>query len=201
MLTRVGIYGGSFNPIHLGHTRLAQSLCRAGVVDEVWLMVSPLNPLKRDRQSDLLPYADRLRMARLATQNMRHVHVSDFESHLPLPSYTLTTLSALRQAFPHTEFVLCVGADNWQHFPEWYHAADIRHDYDIVVYGRHGAAPGFWLYPKNGDPQALASPDFRYYDISSTAIRHAIRTGDRALPSQWLNGRVLRYILRHRLYQ
>ena len=109
---RIGIYGGSFNPIHKGHTQLAASIVAQGLVDELWLMVSPLNPLKSGEVSDIAEYEHRLRMAELATQRIDGVKVSDFERSLPLPSYTITTLGELQKAYPEHEFALVIGADN-----------------------------------------------------------------------------------------
>ena len=83
---RIGIYGGSFNPIHKGHTHLAASIVAQGMADELWLLVSPLNPLKQDATSDIAEYEHRLKMAELATEGIEGVKVSDFERHLPLPS-------------------------------------------------------------------------------------------------------------------
>ena len=93
---RIGIFGGSFNPIHLGHTALAAYICEHGLVDEVWLMVSPQNPLKRDLT--LLDENERLAMARLAVAPYPMLKACDFEFNLPRPSYTYHTLQALREA-------------------------------------------------------------------------------------------------------
>ena len=109
---RIGIYGGTFNPIHLGHTSLAKAICDAKLVDEIWLMVSPLNPLKRNQQTELLHHSVRFEMAQLALENESQIKASDFETHLPLPSYTINTLRALQTAYPDHEFVLLVGEDN-----------------------------------------------------------------------------------------
>ena len=98
---RIAIYGGTFNPIHIGHTSLAQSLVEQQIVDEVWLMVSPQNPHKGP---DAAPYEDRLSMALLATKGMEGIHVSDFERSLPIPSYTYTTLTLLSKQHPQHQF-------------------------------------------------------------------------------------------------
>ncbi len=135
---RIGIYGGSFNPIHKGHTELAASIVQQGLVDELWLLVSPLNPLKSGGVSDIAEYEHRLQMALLATEGIDGVKVSDFERHLPLPSYTITTLGELRKAYPEHEFVLVIGADNWEQFPHWYHAQEIIDTYSILIYRRPG---------------------------------------------------------------
>ena len=121
MKRKVGLFGGSFDPVHRGHLALAQYLLECGAVEEVWLMVSPLNPLKSGTQ--LSPDAERLEMARLAAADVPGVVVSDFELHLPRPSYTWRTLRALREAHPDIEFSLIVGADNWLVFDRWQHGA------------------------------------------------------------------------------
>lgn len=153
---RVGLFGGSFNPIHNGHISLALQLKEQAGLDEVWLMVSPQNPLKQS--TDLLDDEQRLQMARLAVENVDGIVVSDYEMHLPKPSYTWNTLEALKRDYPDDEFVLMIGGDNWQLFDKWYRADDIKANYEIVVYTR---APG----------------DVGYMDISSTDIRRRIREG------------------------
>ena len=190
----IGIYGGSFNPIHKGHTRLAQALCRRGIVEEVWFMVSPLNPLKQDQQADFLDYDLRLRMAQLATARSRSLRVSDFEAHLPIPSYTVHTLAALREAYPDKEFCLVIGSDNWERFGRWYQAETIRSNYDIVVYGRGEDHSGVTVHRKDGTVEH--HPDFPLYNISSTELRQALRTGNIGFARQWLNASVLRKLLR-----
>jgi len=153
---KTGIFGGSFNPIHNGHISLAKQLKKTAGLDEVWLMVSPQNPLKQT--SDLLDDKLRLQMARLAVENVEGIVVSDYEMHLPKPSYTWNTLQALTKDYPDHEFVLMIGGDNWQHFDRWYRAEDIKANYEIVVYTRTPGDPG-------------------YIDISSTDIRRRIREG------------------------
>ena len=156
MKKKTGIFGGSFNPIHNGHISLAKQLKKTAGLDEVWLMVSPQNPLKQT--SDLLDDKLRLQMARLAVETVEGIVVSDYEMHLPKPSYTWNTLQALSKDYPDHEFVLMIGGDNWQHFDRWYRAEDIKANYEIVVYTRTPGDPG-------------------YIDISSTDIRRRIREG------------------------
>jgi len=131
---RIGIFGGTFNPIHLGHTALASYICNLGLVDEVWLMVSPQNPLKQDHQ--LLDEAIRLRLATLAVQDFPRLRASDFEFRLPRPSYTYVTLGELSRTYPDDTFHLIIGADNWQKFNQWRNADDILAHYPIIVYPR-----------------------------------------------------------------
>lgn len=190
---RIGIYGGSFNPIHKGHTQLAASIVAQGMVDELWLLVSPLNPLKSGEVSDIAEYEHRLKMAELATEGIEGVKVSDFERHLPLPSYTITTLGELGKAFPEHEFVLVIGADNWERFPRWYHADEILANYQILIYRR----PGCELNEKVL-PSSVQVVDTPLYDVSSTEIRESVKKG--RMMRRWLDARVARYIKKHQLY-
>ena len=190
---RIGLYGGSFNPIHKGHTSLAQSLVDQGLVDEVWLLVSPLNPLKQT-SGDIAAYEHRLRMAELACKGHKGLRVSDFESHLPIPSYTITTLDAIAATYPQHTFSLVIGADNWDSFHRWYKADEIIANYTILVYNRSG-------YPLDEAnlPPSVKVVNTPLYDISSTQIREAIKKGER--PTDWLSPTVLRYISESRIYR
>ena len=190
---RIGIYGGSFNPIHKGHTELARAIVEQGCVDELWMLVSPLNPLKQDETTDIAEYAHRLRMAELATEGIDGVRVSDFESHLPIPSYMVTTLGELDKAYPEHEFVLVIGADNWERFPRWYHADEILANYPILIYRRPGCTIDETSLPST--VQVVTTP---LYDISSTDIRTSARRG--RLLRRWLDPKVANYIKRHKLY-
>ena len=190
---RIGLYGGSYNPIHIGHTSLAQSLVEQGLVDEVWLLVSPLNPLKQDTQNEFADYADRLRMAELATKDCKSICVSDYENHLPRPSYMINTLRSLASDFPQHSFCLVIGADNWESFHRWYKADEIIANYTILVYNR----PGYPLDEANL-PSSVKVVNTPLYDISSTQIREALRQGKR--PTQFVAPEVLDYIQEHGLY-
>ncbi len=202
---KIGIFGGTFNPIHLGHTALASYICNLGLVDEVWLMVSPQNPFKQDHQ--LLDEAVRLRLATLAVRDFPRLRASDFEFHLPRPSYTYVTLQELSRAYPDDAFSLIIGADNWDAFPKWRNADDILAHYPIIVYPRETSPNPSPLTPNPKTPptncqlpivncQFLNSAPL--YPISSTAIRTAIAAGDDVSP--WLDPAVLDEIRRLRLY-
>ena len=160
-MIRTGIFGGSFNPIHKGHISLARQLRQKAELDEVWLMVSPQNPLKAS--ADLLDDEIRMQMARLAVKGEEGIIASDYEMHLPKPSYTWNTLQALNKDYPDREFVLMIGGDNWQLFDKWYHADDIRKNYQIIVYPRRGFEGGI--------------DGLDLIDISSTEIRERIKAG------------------------
>ena len=170
--SRIGLFGGSFNPIHVGHIALARQLRKQAGLDEVWLMVSPQNPLKQG-SSDLLDDRLRYQLARLALHGEEGIRASDYELHLPRPSYTWNTLEHLRKDFPACTFVLLIGGDNWAHFHRWYRAEDIMRDYQIVVYPRRGSELQQAALPAN-----VTIADNPLINISSTAIREHVRRGE-----------------------
>ena len=168
----IGLFGGSFNPTHNGHLSLARQLMEKAHLDEVWLMVSPQNPLKQ--QSDLLGDEERLAMARAAVKDMPGIVVSDYEMHLPRPSYTWNTLQALSRDYPDREFVLMIGGDNWASFDRWYRHDDILKNYRVVVYPRRETVED-GLSGIDGRQVSLVEAEL--IDISSTDIRRRIREG------------------------
>jgi nicotinate-nucleotide adenylyltransferase len=168
---KIGIYGGSFNPIHFGHTGLAKWVLEHTDLDEVWLMVSPNNPLKD--KSILADEQERLEKAREAIETLptslqgRRVVVSDFEFHLPRPTYTANTMRALANAYPEHEFTLIIGEDNLQIFDKWRESDFLLSHFRIFVYPRHGC-PTYEI-PQAHDLQILKNAP--YFDISSTELR------------------------------
>ena len=165
MKRRTGIYGGSFNPIHEGHIYLAKALVERGLVDEIWLLVSPQNPFKVN--AELLDDEERLRLVRLAVADVQSVEVCDREFSLPRPSYMYNTLRALSREHPDREFMLVIVADNWERFPDWYRSKDIRSAYRIIIYPRPG-------YKLDKEPRKVTIADTPLLDISSTEIRRCI---------------------------
>jgi len=173
MKKAIGIFGGSFNPIHTGHITLARQLRQAASLDEVWLMVSPQNPLKRG-SSDLIDDRLRYAMARVALYGEEGIIASDYELFLPRPSYTWNTLQHLKADYPEYTFVLLIGGDNWQRFPQWYKAEEILREYKVMVYPREG---GEELLPKEM-PAGVTLVDAELLPISSTEIRRRVKTGE-----------------------
>ena len=166
---RVAVFGGSFDPIHNGHLALAGEVVSRGLADEVWLMVTPQNPHKQDKI--LSDERLRFQMAQLAVEGMDGVKACDFEFSLPRPSYTLTTLTALDEAFPDKEFCLLIGADNWEKFDRWYKGDEILSRYGIIVYPRGS----------EGEPSLPSGVRWlpaKLYDISSTMVRAAVAAGN-----------------------
>lgn len=166
----IGIFSGSFNPIHIGHLALANYLCEYGGLDEVWFMVTPHNPLKEE--SGLMDDKLRLKLVRLAIEGYPKFRASDFEFKLPRPSYTVHTLDALKQAYPQHTFHLVIGSDNWVLFPRWYESERILAENHILVYPRPGYPVETASLPQN--VRMVSSPVF---EISSTFIRQAMEEG------------------------
>lgn len=170
-MIRTAVFGGSFNPVHYGHINLAKEILRQDLADEVWLMVSPRNPLKQ--QADLLDEQTRLRLARLALADVPGVFASDDEFSLPRPSYTWKTLDALRSKYPDRAFFLVIGGDNWQLFPRWARADYIIAHYPIIVYPR----PGYDLDEQSLPPSVRVLRSVPLFPYSSTEVRAALRSG------------------------
>lgn len=160
-MKKVAIFGGSFNPIHTGHIALAQAVQQQCGLDEVWLMVSPQNPLKRN-DADLLDDSLRFEMAQKALEGVEGVKACDYEFHLPKPSYTWNTLQHLTKDYPGYTFTLLIGGDNWAHFQRWRHWKDILWHHDVIV------------YPRDEYQGTISVP---LLNVSSTEIRKRVRAG------------------------
>lgn len=190
---RIGIYSGSFNPIHLGHTKLAEYIVDNKFVDEVWFVVSPCNPLKK--QKELLDEYIRLDMLILAIENHPNFKASDVEFCMPIPSYSIDTLNFISTQFTDYQFFMIIGSDNALVFDQWKDYTQLLDNYPILVYPRIGSE--FHLvadrYP---EMELLNSP---VYDISSTEIRNSI--AQKKDVSQWLHPSVHQFIIDNDLYQ
>lgn len=166
-----GVFGGSFNPIHNAHIALGRHLLKVAGLDEIWFVVSPQNPLKR--QEGLMPDDFRMDMARKALENEHGLKACDYEMHLPKPSYMWITLQNMSREWRGREFVLIIGSDNWLDFSRWHRAGDIIRHYRIIIYPRPG-------YPvdKAALPATVTLADTPFFDISSTEIRRRMSAGE-----------------------
>jgi nicotinate-nucleotide adenylyltransferase len=160
-MKKIAIFGGSFNPIHCGHVALAQAVLKQCGLDEVWLMVSPQNPLKQD--TDLLEDTLRFQLAQKALEGVEGVKACDYEFRLPKPSYTWNTLQHLTEDYPDYTFILLIGGDNWAHFQHWRHWKDILWHHNIIVYPRD---------------EYTGTIDVPLLDVSSTEIRRKVQAGE-----------------------
>ncbi len=167
---RIGIFGGSFNPIHNGHISLARQLLKAAALDEVWFVVSPHNPLKAEQ--GLLPDGDRLKLVEEALSDEPHMKASDCEFRMPRPSYTQHTLEVLQQEYPQFQFILLIGADNWLCFSRWRGYGEILRKHEIVVYPRQGYAVEAAQLPEN-----VRLVDTELLNVSSTQVRELVQKG------------------------
>lgn len=200
---RIGIFGGSFNPIHNGHVALGRAMLSAVLLDEVWYMVSPRNPLKV-QSSDLAPEEERFQITQAALSGEPGLVASDYEFHLPRPSYTWNTLQHLSQDYPAADFVLIIGGDNWDCFDKWAHYEDILKNYEVAVYPRKGMMTEKVPKAKShsdvktrsdtktsceadivtmtntvwGEAKKVTFVDLPLMDVCSTQVREMIRSGN-----------------------
>ena len=182
----IGIYGGSFNPVHFGHVGLAKWVIENTDLEELWLMVSPNNPLKPANL--LAPEGERLAAVSKAVKDIPHVKASDFEFSLPRPSYTANTLRELQKAYPDADFTLIIGEDNIAIFDRWREYEFILANFRIFVYPRReNLSDDGQTAKRSNSPQdglttqwsnSVAVKEIRYlsgaplFDISSTQIRN-----------------------------
>jgi nicotinate-nucleotide adenylyltransferase len=181
-MIRTGIFGGSFNPIHKAHIALAENILHTGMVDEVWLLVSPQNPFKKDLH--LIDDTVRLEMARKAVEGHSKLKVSDFEFRLPRPSYMYHTLEELQKAYPKHEFSLIIGADNWINFDKWFRADDILKHHDILIYPRKD----FEIQPAQLPEHVHLMENQEIFPVSATEVREKLQQGEDI--SKWVDTKV-----------
>lgn len=166
---KIGLFFGSFNPIHHGHLMVASFIANHTELQQVWLVVSPQNPLKA--QSSLLNEYDRLHLAQLAIENDAQLKVSDIEFKLPKPSYTIDTLTYLQEKYPQHQFYVIMGSDSFQNLPKWKNFEALVKNYQFIVYRR----PGFDITEKYGaDVTYLEAP---MLELSATLIRNNCKEG------------------------
>lgn len=190
---KIGLYFGTFNPIHVGHLIIANHLVEFSDLDEVWLVVTPHNPHKQ--KSTLLNDYHRLEMVRLATEDYPKLKPSNIEFNLPQPNYTVDTLVHLEEKYPKHEFSLIMGEDNLNSFHKW-------KNYEVILQRHH-----IYVYPRNtfgNNENQLANHskvhkiDAPVVEISSTFIRNGIKDKKNIRPM--LPERVWNYIDKNLFY-
>lgn len=166
----VGLYFGSFNPIHNGHLIIANYIVQNTPVEQVWFIISPQNPLKKS--NSLLNEYHRLYLVQVSVEDEPALKASDIEFRLPRPSYTIDTLTYLHEKFPAHQFSVIMGSDSYENLPAWKNYEQLVKNYPIIVYER----PGF--FPQKVYEQStitfLKAP---LLEISSTYIRKIVKEG------------------------
>ena len=164
---KVGLFFGSFNPVHIGHLTISNYMVSFTDLQQLWFVISPQNPLKR--KITLLEDHKRRTLLEIATEGDDRFRICDIEFRLPRPSYTIDTLVNLKELYPAHEFVLIMGADGLSTFKKWKNYGMIEENYPRYIYPRPG-------YPVNeADHPNIRMLDAPLMEISSTFIRQAIK--------------------------
>lgn len=167
---KIGLYFGSFNPIHVGHLIIASHIVENSDLDKIWFVVSPQNPLKPSHT--LLNEYQRLHMVQLAIENDQRFKAIDVEFKLPKPSYTIDTLAYLDEKYPNHNFSVIMGSDSFQNIDKWKNGDLLQKNYSIVIYNR----PGF-VFSDEINKSNVTVINAPLLDISSTLIRNNIKNG------------------------
>jgi len=168
---KIGLYFGSYNPIHIGHLAIANYLVEYTGIDQLWFVVSPQNPFKK--KENLLADYHRLELVNRAIENDDRFRASNIEFNLPKPSYTIDTLTYLQERHPDYNFSILMGSDNLESFYKWKNSEIIIENYGIIVYPR----PGFDLTKVPEHKNISVVPNAPLMEISSSFIRNAIKEG------------------------
>lgn len=167
---KVGLFFGSFNPVHVGHMIIANYMAEFTDLDSVWIVVSPHNPLKEKKS--LANDYDRLHLVQLAVGDNLNIKASSIEFGMPKPSYTVDTMAYLKEKYPDTSFVLLMGGDNLENFHKWKNHEILLRDHEIYVYKRPSHGPS--KYSKHPKVKVFEAPQM---NISGTFIRRCLREG------------------------
>lgn len=197
-MSKVGLYFGSFNPIHIGHLAIAGYMTEFAGLEQVWFVVSPHNPLKK--KETLLEDHHRLYMTQLAIGDNDRLKASDIEFRLPVPSYTIDTLTYLQERFPKHKFCLVMGEDNLYTLHKWKNARVILKEHPVYVYPRPDAVkPSSTLLEQIISTSEIHFVEAPLMDLSGTFIRNGIKTGKDM--SYYLSPKVWQYIREMHFYE
>lgn len=185
MASRVGLYFGTFNPIHIGHLAIANFLIEHSDIEELWMVVTPHNPLKK--KQTLLDDYQRLHMVHLATEDYDAIKPSNIEFGLPQPNYTVNTLAHLTEKYPNKQFTLIMGEDNLKSLHKWKNYEVLLEEYQIIVYPRISTGEIPENLKNHPSIQLIKAP---IMEISSTMIRKGIA-----------QGKDLRYFMHQKVYE
>lgn len=189
---KIGLFFGSYNPIHVGHLVIANYMVEFTDLDQLWFVVSPQNPFKK--KSSLLPDYQRLQLVNIATENTNKFKASNIEFSLPKPSYTVDTLTYLHDKFPKYDFVLIMGSDNLENFHKWKNYEEILKYYEIYVYPRPNSKDNDLI--NHSKVKIVSAP---IMEISSSFIRKSIKEGKDI--QYFLSEKVYNYITEMHFYE
>ena len=190
---KIGLYFGTFNPIHVGHLIIANHMAEHSALEQIWMVVTPHNPLKK--KDTLLDDYQRLQLVFLATEDYPKIRPSDFEFKLPQPNYTVNTLAHLQDQFPQHEFSLILGEDNLKTFHKWKNYEAILENHELYVYPRIADDAANLQFENHPKIHVIDAP---IVEISSTFIRDNLKLKKNVQPL--LPAKVWAYIDHNNLY-
>ncbi len=191
---KIGLYFGTFNPIHIGHLIIANHMAEHSDLDQVWMVVTPHNPHKK--KSTLLDDYHRLYMVHLATEDYTNIQPSDIEFKLPQPNYTVHTLAHLQEKYPKYEFSLIMGEDNLNSLHKWKNYEVILQNHNIYVYPRLNAGDMDEQFANHPKIHRIGAP---VIELSSTFIRNSIKNNKNVVPM--LPSKVWEYVEHNLFYK
>jgi nicotinate-nucleotide adenylyltransferase len=194
MTNRIGVLGGTFDPVHNGHLTIAHAFLNSGYIDELWIMPAPDPPHKKDQ--NVTPYEIRKELLSIAFRDIPNIHISDFENNLYKPSYTLRTIRALKKKYPQKHFILCLGSDSIVQLDTWYHYEELINETEFLIAHRPG-------YDTSDLPKSFHNKcsfvEHDPIDISSSDLKYKLRKGESVVGLLPVN--VLKRIRELDLYQ
>ena len=188
---KIGLFGGTFDPIHNGHIQICKSFLKSGLIDEIWIIPASIPPQKED--TVIATFAQRFDMLTLAFQSNKQVKILDIEDSLPKPNYTIQTVRHLKKIHRNIEFKLCIGSDSLKFINTWYKYQELLQEIDLLVVNR----PGISIEIENFDPSKIQFINHTEINLSSSEIRATIRINK---SSTDIPKAVMDYILRNKLY-
>ena len=190
----IGLYFGTFDPIHFGHINIANFLIDNGVVETVWFVVTPENPEKTSHS--LTNFMHRYEMVKIQVKDNNNLLASDIELNLKRPNYTINSLRYISKAYPNNSFSLIIGEDNFVNFKKWREYKEIMSYYKIYVYPRKTRLKTDMKLIVNNNIEMIEAP---LIDLTSTNIRNNINDKDRA--KAFISDRIYKYITTNNLYK
>lgn len=191
--SNIGLLGGTFDPVHNGHVSIARSFADSDFIDELWVLLTPAPPHKSHQ---VATYRHRKTMLKLAFEDQDDIFISDVESSLPEPSYTIQTLEYLKKKYPEVKFYWCIGEDSLVNFTSWYKWQDILKNVLLLVASRPDVDK---KKPASISTSKIRWVDHQPMDISSTELRNKLKKGETA--DSLVPPKVASYIQKNKLYQ